>query len=79
MSYISLKILLDHPFFYYSLFMIQIEIINRHILHKMFYKGVILALTVLLVSSKLVFEDNFDTLDFTKWRHDITLAGGGNW
>lgn len=32
-----------------------------------------------LGSSKLVFEDNFDFLDFTKWRHDITLAGGGNW
>ena len=37
-------------------------------------------LAVLLVAnSKLVFEDNFDDLDFTKWRHDITLAGGGNW
>ena len=34
---------------------------------------------VLIVSSKLVFEDNFDDLDFTKWKHDITLAGGGNW
>jgi len=31
------------------------------------------------VQSKIVFQDDFDTLDFTKWRHDITLAGGGNW
>jgi hypothetical protein len=31
-----------------------------------------------LATSKLVFEDNFDFLDFTKWRHDLTLAGGGN-
>jgi hypothetical protein len=34
---------------------------------------------LLVVNSKLVFEDNFDDLDFTKWRHDITLSGGGNW
>lgn len=34
---------------------------------------------LLLANAKLVFEDNFDFLDFTKWRHDITLAGGGNW
>jgi len=40
----------------------------------------VLILVVLFVAnSKLVFEDNFDDLDFTKWRHDITLAGGGNW
>jgi beta-glucanase (GH16 family) len=32
-----------------------------------------------LTSTKIIFEDNFDFLDFTKWRHDITLAGGGNW
>ena len=38
----------------------------------------ILAL-VLAVNAKLVFEDNFDDLDFSKWRHDITLGGGGNW
>lgn len=34
---------------------------------------------VTLCSCKLVFEDNFDTFDFTKWKHDITLSGGGNW
>ena len=31
-----------------------------------------------LGSSKLVFSDEFDTLDLKKWKHDITLAGGGN-
>lgn len=34
---------------------------------------------IIMVNSKLVFQDDFDFLDFTKWRHDITLAGGGNW
>jgi len=27
----------------------------------------------------LIFEDNFDTFDFTKWEHEITAGGGGNW
>ena len=39
--------------------------------------GLLLLLT--LTTSKLVFQDEFDDLDFTKWRHDITLSGGGNW
>lgn len=39
---------------------------------------ILLGLAV-LASSKLVFEDNFDKFDFTKWKHDITLSGGGNW
>ncbi|XP_066282938.1 beta-1,3-glucan-binding protein-like [Branchiostoma lanceolatum] len=26
----------------------------------------------------LVFEDNFDTLDFSKWRPEVTAGGGGN-
>lgn len=30
-------------------------------------------------SGQLLFEDTFETLDTTKWRHDRTLAGGGNW
>ena len=30
-------------------------------------------------SAKLVFEDDFNNFDFTKWKHDITLSGGGNW
>lgn len=32
-----------------------------------------------LASSKLIFSDDFVKLDFTKWKHDITLSGGGNW
>lgn len=27
----------------------------------------------------LIFEDNFNSLDNSKWRHEVTLAGGGNW
>lgn len=27
----------------------------------------------------LIFEDNFDTLDHSKWTHEVSLAGGGNW
>jgi hypothetical protein len=32
-----------------------------------------------ICSGQLIFEDNFDTLDQSKWRHEITMAGGGNW
>jgi len=31
-----------------------------------------------ICSGDLLFEDNFDTLDQTKWGHDNTMAGGGN-
>lgn len=27
----------------------------------------------------LIFEDNFNTLDQGKWRHEMSLSGGGNW
>lgn len=40
---------------------------------------VTLALLLLAVGSKLIFTDDFHTLDFHKWKHDISLAGGGNW
>lgn len=39
----------------------------------------LLVILLISVESKVVFKDDFDFLDFTKWRHDITLAGGGNW
>lgn len=42
-------------------------------------KFVILILLLVLVQNKIVFEDDFSTFDFTKWKHDITLSGGGNW
>lgn len=29
-------------------------------------------------SGHLIFEENFDSLDQTKWWHEITLASGGN-
>lgn len=32
-----------------------------------------------ICSGQLIFEDNFDTLDQAKWRHENTLSGGGNW
>lgn len=38
-----------------------------------------LVLLFLAVDSKLIFSDEFDTFDFKKWKHDITLSGGGNW
>ena len=42
--------------------------------------AVILLVTLTLgYKETLVFQDNFDTLDTSKWRHDITLGGGGNW
>ncbi|CAF1142033.1 unnamed protein product, partial [Brachionus calyciflorus] len=53
------------------------------------FVGLILALNYGVTASKakdirdygerLVFYDEFDFLDLEKWRHDITLSGGGNW
>jgi beta-glucanase (GH16 family) len=30
-------------------------------------------------TEKLVFSDDFNKLDFKKWKHDLTMSGGGNW
>lgn len=30
-------------------------------------------------AEKLIFEDNFDKLNFATWEHELTLGGGGNW
>lgn len=30
-------------------------------------------------SGDLIFEDNFDEFDLTKWQHAVTMAGGGNY
>jgi hypothetical protein len=35
-------------------------------------------LLLVLCGSKLVFFDDFDKFDFKKWRHELTMAGGGN-
>lgn len=32
-----------------------------------------------ICSGQLLFEDNFDRIDYTKWTFENTLAGGGNW
>ncbi len=41
------------------------------------------ALLVGLISAaqaeNLIFEDNFDTLNFKTWEHELTMGGGGNW
>jgi beta-glucanase (GH16 family) len=41
-------------------------------------REILALLLITLSASKLVFYDEFDKLDFKKWRHDLTLAGGGN-
>jgi hypothetical protein len=30
-------------------------------------------------SGNLIFEENFNSLDQSKWRHEVTMAGGGNY
>ena len=41
------------------------------------------ALAAILATSALadtlIWEDQFDKLDFSKWMHEITMGGGGNW
>ncbi|XP_037916848.1 beta-1,3-glucan-binding protein-like [Hermetia illucens] len=32
-----------------------------------------------ICAGELIFEDNFDKLNFKHWQHESTLAGGGNW
>jgi hypothetical protein len=41
-------------------------------------KTAIVLLLILAINTKKVFFDDFDTLDFKKWRHDRTMGGGGN-
>jgi len=35
--------------------------------------------TATAAAEVLVFDDEFETLNTTVWRHELTLAGGGNW
>mmetsp|Transcript_8905 Transcript_8905/g.6668 ORF Transcript_8905/g.6668 Transcript_8905/m.6668 type:complete len:85 (-) Transcript_8905:856-1110(-) len=30
-------------------------------------------------AEKLIFEDNFDKLNYKQWQHEQTMGGGGNW
>jgi beta-glucanase (GH16 family) len=39
----------------------------------------IVAILSSIASEKLIFEDDFNKLDFKKWQHELTLGGGGNW
>lgn len=32
-----------------------------------------------ICSGDLIFEETFDSLNLSKWRHEVTMAGGGNW
>ena len=45
----------------------------------MFVKTIVLFAASAYAAEVLVFEDNFDKLDFKKWQHEITMSGGGNW
>lgn len=45
----------------------------------MFVKTMALFAATAYAAETLVFEDNFDKLDFKKWQHEITMGGGGNW
>ena len=36
-------------------------------------------LSPVLADSKLIFQDDFSTLNLSSWQHEITMAGGGNW
>jgi len=41
---------------------------------------ILLIITLAIAKSDtIIFEDDFDTLDYTKWKHEITMGGGGNW
>jgi beta-glucanase (GH16 family) len=39
----------------------------------------ILALLSLVSAEKLIFSDDFNTLNFKNWQHELTMSGGGNW
>eukprot|EP00004_Rigifila_ramosa_P019839 TRINITY_DN509_c0_g1_i1.p1 TRINITY_DN509_c0_g1~~TRINITY_DN509_c0_g1_i1.p1 ORF type:complete len:408 (+),score=86.88 TRINITY_DN509_c0_g1_i1:41-1264(+) len=30
-------------------------------------------------NEELIFNDEFETFDFSKWKHELTMGGGGNW
>lgn len=37
------------------------------------------AASLALAQETLIFDEEFDTLNFTRWEHELTMAGGGNW
>lgn len=40
---------------------------------------IFLSIISLSIQERLIFEDNFNSLNFTQWQHEITMGGGGNW
>lgn len=36
-------------------------------------------LVSVLAAEKLIFDEEFNRLDFATWQHELTLGGGGNW
>ena len=32
-----------------------------------------------LAAETIIFQDDFDKLNFTTWEHELTMSGGGNW
>lgn len=42
-------------------------------------RGVLLCMFGTAIADTLVWEDQFEFLDFSKWQHEITMGGGGNW
>ena len=42
-------------------------------------RGILLSLFGTAIADTLIWEDQFDQLDFSKWQHEITMGGGGNW
>jgi len=44
-----------------------------------YFPGIVLILFGAATANTLIWEDQFDKLDFSKWQHEITLGGGGNW
>jgi len=47
---------------------------------KLFVVLLLLFVTISLVNGQtLVFEDDFNTFNFSIWQHELTLGGGGNW
>lgn len=40
---------------------------------------VISSLIAFTQSQQLIFDEEFDTLNFKTWQHELTMSGGGNW
>jgi len=43
------------------------------------YYCILLTLLGVVLADTLIWEDQFNKLDFSKWQHEITMGGGGNW